>query len=102
MDTNRGDIHNILDTLYREHIRLGEADTLHRGHSRDRQDGPANLEADSAVMMVFAVDVQEVLERDYRQDKNAVHQQDAPLMTPIHALCKRVQYNPHPVMRMLA
>ena len=100
MDTHREDIHNILDMLHREHIRLGEADTLHRGDILDRQDGPATLEADSAVMRAFAVDVQVVLERDYRQDKNAVHQQDASLMTPIHALDKQAQYNLH-LMRML-
>ena len=100
MDTHREDIHNILDMLHREHIRLGEADTL-QGDIRDRQDGPANVEADFAVTRAFALDVQVVLERDYRQDKNAVHQQDASLMTPIHALDKQAQYNLH-LMRMLA
>jgi hypothetical protein len=76
-DIHRGDIHNIPDMLHREHSRLGEADTLHRGDIRDRQDDPAIVKADSAVTGAFAVDVQMVLDRDYRQDKNAVPQQDA-------------------------
>jgi hypothetical protein len=101
MDTRREDIHNILDMLHREHTRLGEADNLHRGDILDRQDGPANLGADSAVMRVFVVDAQVILKRDYKQDKNAVHQQDASLMTPIHALDKQAQCNRH-LVRMLA
>jgi hypothetical protein len=102
MDTRREDIHNILDMLHREYTRLGEADNLHRGDILDRQDGPASLQADSVVMRVFVVDAPPmVLERDYKQDKNAVHQQDASLMTPIHALDKQAQYNRH-LVRMLA
>jgi hypothetical protein len=72
------------------------------------QDSPANVLADSAAVapLVVVEVVREALDRaldkDYRKDKNAVHQQDAQLMIPTRAPEKQARYTLLLVVGVLA
>ena len=63
----------------------------------DRRDDPAG-----SAPVVQAALALVALHRDYMQDKNVAHRQDARLRIPIHARGRQVQRSFRPVVRIYA